>query len=169
MPTLVFSILGPDRPGLVQRLAEVVADHGGNWLESRMVRLGGQFAGVARASVGDADSEALAAALRGVDAALEVVVHTEGEVAEGTGELFELSLQGQDRPGIVREVTRLLGKLGVNVEEFHSEAVSAPMSGELLFHLDAILRLPASLDTRTLQRELETLSDDLAVDLEAVE
>lgn len=169
MPTLVFSLLGPDRPGLVRELADLVAQVGGNWLESRMVRLGGQFAGVARVRVEDARAEELADALRGVDDQLEVIVRTEGEVATAGGQLWELSLQGQDRPGIVKEVTGILGRLGVNVEEFHSEVASAPMSGEVLFHLDALLRVPEDLGAEALQRELETLSDDLVVDLEGVE
>ena len=45
------TVIGRDRPGLVQRLASLVADHGGNWLESRMSRLGGEFAGILRLTV----------------------------------------------------------------------------------------------------------------------
>src|SRR4051812_3506563 len=40
---LVMTIIGPDRPGLVELLASLVAEHGGNWLESRMSHLAGQF------------------------------------------------------------------------------------------------------------------------------
>ena len=30
---LVLTVIGPDRPGLVERLSETVALHGANWLE----------------------------------------------------------------------------------------------------------------------------------------
>src|SRR5215208_771327 len=51
LATLVMTVIGADRPGLVQMVAARVADHGGNWLESRMCRLGGQFAGILRIEV----------------------------------------------------------------------------------------------------------------------
>ena len=51
MPTLVLTLIGPDRAGLVEAVAAVVADHGGNWLESRMSRLAGQFAGILEVEV----------------------------------------------------------------------------------------------------------------------
>ncbi len=46
MADLVLTLIGPDRPGLVEAVAEPIAAHGGNWLESRMAHLAGQFAGI---------------------------------------------------------------------------------------------------------------------------
>ncbi len=46
MPSLILTVIGPDRPGLVRTLSEAVTAHGGSWLESRMARLAGQFAGI---------------------------------------------------------------------------------------------------------------------------
>ena len=51
LANLVMTVIGADRPGLVEMVATRVADHGGNWLESRMCRLGGQFAGILRVEV----------------------------------------------------------------------------------------------------------------------
>ena len=48
---LVMTVIGPDRPGLVDTVAGLVAEHEGNWLESRMSRLGGHFAGILRVEV----------------------------------------------------------------------------------------------------------------------
>ena len=61
---LVMTVIGVDRPGLVQIVAARVADHGGNWLESRMCRLGGQFAGILRIEVEAARRDELERALR---------------------------------------------------------------------------------------------------------
>ena len=46
MASLILTVVGPDRPGLVRALAEAVAARSGSWLESRMARLAGQFAGI---------------------------------------------------------------------------------------------------------------------------
>ena len=48
---LVMTVIGQDRPGLVESVAALVAENGGNWLESRMSRLGGHFAGILRVEV----------------------------------------------------------------------------------------------------------------------
>ncbi len=42
---------------------------------------------------------------------------------------------------------------------------SQPMSSELLFHADALLGVPLSLSLDDLQARLETLADDLMVEL----
>src|SRR3954447_10262175 len=73
---LVMTVIGEDRPGLVESVARVVAEHGGNWLESRMSRLGGQFAGILRVEAPAEKQPALAAALEALRAhGLAVVIH----------------------------------------------------------------------------------------------
>ena len=51
MTDLVLTLIGSDRPGLVEAVAEVIAGHGGNWLESRMAHLAGKFAGILRVEI----------------------------------------------------------------------------------------------------------------------
>ena len=48
---LILTIIGEDKPGIVESLAEVIADHSGNWLESSMSHLAGKFAGILRVGV----------------------------------------------------------------------------------------------------------------------
>src|ERR1700751_2087991 len=50
---MVLTIISKDRPGLVQALAQVVADHSGNWIDSSMARLGGEFAGILRVDISE--------------------------------------------------------------------------------------------------------------------
>jgi len=77
-----------------------------------------------------------------------------------------MTLVGNDRPGIVREITALLSKQGVNLERLSTDVRPAPMSGDPLFHADASLAVPSGLALDTLQAALETLADDLMVELE---
>ena len=69
------------------------------------------------------------------------------------------------RPGIVLDITRLLAELGVNLESLTTSVAPAPMSSESLFHADALLAVPLSLTLEVLQSKLETLADDLMVEL----
>lgn len=168
---LVMTIIGPDRTGLVESVARVVAEHGGNWLESRMSRLGGEFAGILRIELPADKRQSLLDALQKLQGAgLTVVVRpgdAKGQAA--TGRQTKLEIIGHDRPGIVREITHALARADVNVEEFSSEIVSAPMSGETLFKADACLQLPENCDVAALKTELEKIAADLLVDISFAE
>jgi len=138
---LVMTVIGPDRTGLVDSVAGLVTEHGGNWLESRMSRLGGHFAGILRVEVPEDKEPQLAAALQKLQSrGLTVVVHPdEPKAAPPSARLSVLEIVGQDRPGIVRQISHALASFGVNVEELHTECLSAAMSGETLFKARATL------------------------------
>ena len=163
--TLVMTVLGADRTGLVEAVAKVVAEHGGNWLESRMCRLGGEFAGIVRVTVPKAQQQALEAAL-GKLAGLTIVVRGDEPVTSAApAVLVSLEVVGQDRPGIVREITRALSAQGINVEELATECVSAPMSGEALFQARAKISVPANVALDKLRQTLESGLAGLTVEL----
>ena len=164
---LVMTIMAKDRPGLVELIAGIIADHDGNWLESRMAHLGGQFAGILRIAAPPEQREKLAGALKEL-AGQGITVTIEGSGREETvpvGAAAELELVGQDRPGIVRQISQALAHYGVNVEELETECVSAPMSGEPLFQAKARVQLPSDCSAEDLSKALEKIANDLMVDL----
>ena len=167
--TLLLTAVGADRTGLVESLAQRIAVAGGNWEESRLARLGGQFAGIVLVTIDDAKTDALIAKLRELEASgLQVTsrVVPAAPVAT-TGMRVRLAVTGSDRPGIVRDVSRILAERAVNVEELESSVGSAPMSGEAMFVARARLLVPASLELSTLRNALESLGNELMVDLSA--
>src|SRR3954468_1738126 len=148
MTSLVLTLIGPDRPGLVEAVAAVIAGHGGNWLESRMAHLAGKFAGILRAEVPEDRVRAVVDALaklegRGLKLVTEVAASGPATSAHRP---MDLELVGLDRPGIVREISQLLARHEVNVEELSTDRSSAPMSGEMLFRARARVHVPASAD-----------------------
>lgn len=164
--TLVMTVIGSDRTGLVESVAKVVAEHGGNWLESRMCRLGGEFAGIVRVAVPTTQRHPLEAALTKLSGLTIVVRSDEPAPSSPSAVLVALEVVGQDRPGIVREITRALSAQGINVEELATECGSAPMSGETLFQAKAKILVPASVALDKLQQVLETGLAGLTVELE---
>jgi glycine cleavage system regulatory protein len=165
--TLVLTVLAADRTGLVEMLAERIAAAGGNWEESRMARLAGQFAGILLVTCEAERSDEVAAAVRALSSSgLQVTVRASPEAATGGGGTrFQLALTGGDRAGIIRDVSRVLAERGVNVEELESEVSSAPMSGERLFTAHARLLVPPTLALADLRASLEKLAGELMVDL----
>ena len=164
-----MTIIGPDRTGLVESVARVVAEHGGNWLESRMCRLGGEFAGILRIEIPAEKKSLLLAALQKISSLNITVRSDETKIFAAAGRQTKLEIIGHDRPGIVREISAALAKASVNVEEFFSEIVSAPMSGETLFKAEARLQLPEGCNLSDLRTELEKIAADLLVDISFAE
>ncbi len=166
MDHLVLTVIAQDQPGLVERIAQCITSHGGNWLESRMSRMAGQFAGIVRVDVPLESHSGLVKALEELNAeGIRVLLAAGGAEPVRSWRPILLDLVGNDRAGIVRDITRLLAELGVNLESLETEVSPAPMSGELLFHAEALLAVPPSLSLDDLQSKLETLADDLMVEL----
>ena len=167
MATLILSVVGSDRPGLTQALARAVLSAGGNWLESHLSRLGGLYVGSVLVEADDV--ERLRAAVGEVDAqGLEVRIAPAVEAPGAAGEVVRFTLVGQDRPGIVHQVTGVLSGLDANIEAFDTRLSVEPHSGGPLFHMDARLRLPATLKADAVQAALESISAEIMVDVTLV-
>jgi glycine cleavage system regulatory protein len=164
---LVLTFIGRDRPGLVNAIAERIADAGGTWLESRLVRLAGEFAGVVLVAAPQDKFEALAATLAGLEAAgLRVTISPSVPAAAASSKrLIAVSLVGAERPGIVRDVTEALTRLGVNIEEFSSGVEGEPFTGAEMFRASLSIRLPDGLAVDALRKTLERLAAEIMVDL----
>ena len=159
---LVITFVGPDRAGLVSAISDAVAAHRGTWLESRLARLAGQFAGVVRADAPEADAPALERALTALPG-LKLTVTRGGAEAPATQRL-RLELIGLDRPGIVRDATRALAGLGVNIAEFESDLRPAPFSGATMFYARALLEAPAHVAPDAVRQALEALAGELTAE-----
>jgi glycine cleavage system regulatory protein len=172
LATLVMTVIGADRPGLVQMVAARVADYGGNWLESRMSHLGGQFAGILRVEVATERRDELVNALRALEVdGLRIIIHAEaggqgGEPADGA--LASVEFVGQDRPGLLRAVSGVFAAHRINVEELVSERVNAPMGGGVLFQARATVFVPAGVKLAAVRADFEKIAADLMVDLKLV-
>ncbi|PZQ60289.1 MAG: amino acid-binding protein [Phenylobacterium zucineum] len=168
MQQVVLSVVGSDRPGLTEQLARAVLSAGGNWLEGHLSRLGGLYVGSVLVALEADGVEALRAAVGAIDAqGLEVRIAEVQDPAagDGQGETLRFGLVGQDRPGIVRQVTAVLAGLDVNIETFDSHISAEPHSGAPLFHMEAALRLPPGLRAEVVQDALEAISAEVMVDV----
>lgn len=163
MALLVLSVVGSDRPGLTKALAAAVVSAGGNWLESHLSQLGGLYVG---SVLVEGEADAVRAAVAKIDAqGLEVRVAPAGARANPAGETLEFSIVGQDRPGIVRQVTAVVSDLGANIETFETWLSAEAHSGAPLFNMAAHLRLPAGLSAGKVQAALEAISGEIMVDV----
>ena len=166
MTSLVLTVIGDDRTGLVATLTSLVEARGGSWQRSGMARLAGKFAGVAEVEV---PQDAVESLRRDLDAlAQDGLTVTVTDTREGQGpptRTARLHLLGQDRPGILAEISAALATHRVGIEELDTSLRDAPMAGGRLFEVDALLSLPDDATDGSVRGELERLADELMVDL----
>lgn len=167
MTSLVLTIIGQDRPGLVGLLSRTIAEYEGNWLESGMSRLGGKFAGILITQVPETQADALIRALEALNTQGLKVTAERSEETPPAAEMQPMTLElvGHDKPGIVREISLALAARHINVERLSTELTSGSMSAEELFKAEAELLAPAELDPDELQQALEAIAGDLMVDI----
>ncbi len=166
MASLILTVIGPDRPGLVRALSETVAKTGGSWLESRMARLAGQFAGIVLVEA----PETLLDDLRALESqGLRIVVQSGAAgLAVAAEPRLMLEVVGNDRPGIVRDIAQIIAESGVNIEELTTGVSSGSFSGETLFKVTALLRAPDAAAVDAVRGGLEQLGNELMVDIHPV-
>lgn len=164
---LLITLNGADRPGLVQKLSDIIAAFDANWEQSRMLHLAGRFVGILEVHVQEDKAHGLVKELRELGD-LELTI-AEGSIAPGLDHFFQLDVFGADHPGIVSEIFGVVAKAGVNVESLTTGVEAAPDSGMPLFRAQARLAAGTTVDLAALKTELENISDDLVVTLDTTE
>lgn len=160
---LIVTVVAEDRPGVIEQVASVVAEHRGSWQESRMAQLGGSFAGIISVRVPDADAQALRDALAAMP---DLVAHIAVDGGRTSASVRRtLQVVANDRPGIIAEVSHALAAIGVNVTELTTSVEPASMSGGTVFRAAVDLGLVGDQRIEDVVAALERLSADLMVDV----
>ena len=167
MASVVITLIGDDRAGLVDAVAGVIADHGGNWDRSHLAELAGKFAGIVLVQISDAATDALLEDLDKLEARGLLAITAErasGIAADDDCTHVRLELTGQDHSGIVHEISHVLAQRGVSIDELETAVAPAPQGGNL-FIANAMLELPHGVDIDAVQEALEAVSYELMVDI----
>ncbi len=165
MTTLILTVVGSDRPGLVAAVADVIDAHGGNWENSQLAELAGMFAGVVQVSVAGDQEGALTNALQQMDG-LTVSVHAASDTAPaGAAQPISLQILGNDRPGIVREISTVLSAHQLSIDDMTTTTRDAAMAGGRLFEASVTAEVPASADLDALRADLEKMASEIQVDI----
>ena len=166
--SLVATVMGPDRPGIVRALSDRAQRYGASWTVSHMARFAGEFAGMVHFEVPREQAGALESALRGLESTgLKVAVATsEGRGGAPAGwRAFDFEFVADDRVGIVADVTRVLADRGISIERLNTETLPGEGGEKARFKVHAHLLVPAALDLDVLRTELGDLARTLMADI----
>lgn len=164
---LILSVISDDKPGIIKDLAQVIRDHGGNWLESRLSQLAGKFAGVIHICIDEAHAQSLDNALntlqqKGIKVTSEDLQPRQAEDSQRTA---RFTVVGPDRPGIVMEIAQALAVHSISVENLYTECTSTPYSGDPLFEAEGELRIPSGTSMDEVYDQLCDIADALGMDI----
>lgn len=163
MNQIIISFISPDRPGLVDSVSNVIAQHQGNWQTSSLHHLSGFFAGVIEVSVTTEQCDSLIAQLNNLTD-FNCQIEKASPSSSKTKADLVLELTANDRAGIVQEISSVIHEQGGNLLKLVSGHDSAPHSGQELFKAKATISVEQS-KTDALIEALEGLADDLIVDI----
>jgi len=159
-----ITAIGHDRPGIVAGFTKVLLDLGCNLADCSMSLLRDQFAMILLVEAPDPVTIGdLNGALRVPATAFGLLVETRPvieEPLEGATSAYVISVYGQDRPGIVHAVARVLGDSGVNITDLRSH-----LAGLDLYAMILDVAVPPSVDLETVVRQLQQTTKDLGVSL----
>ncbi|MFK7910227.1 MAG: glycine cleavage system protein R [Akkermansiaceae bacterium] len=163
----VLNIHAHDRPGIMSRVSKVIKEANGNWLESRMARLAGQFAGIVRVECETENLSTLKSALTSLaDEGIHIQLLDRGDLSDHPyTRCLKIDIFGNDRPGIVSQLTQTVSAMGANIEELNTTIESAPMAGHPVFHASGTVCLPDHMKDDSMISAIENLSDDLSVEI----
>ncbi len=165
MNNLIITAIGSDRPGIVSELSGIITTHGGNVEESRMSRLGSDFAIIMLVFVADDWQESLEVALKSIN---DLTVSTKPtQIQEiGDNKKYQLDLNGADNEGIVKVLSKYLAEKSINILEMETHISQAPISGTPLFNLNASVSIPNDVEEKNIQFGLSQIAQKLGVEIE---
>lgn len=167
--TFVMTVIGPDRPGIVSQLSQLLTQHNANWHASRMANLAGEFAGIIHVSVDQKKYSALVQELVSLKKNdLEVLIRLTNQSSDLKPgyRLVTLEVVANDREGIIKDITQALAEFDINVEALTTECSEAAMSSAPLFKAQAQLSVGSDVNLEQVEASLEQIANDLMLEFQ---
>jgi glycine cleavage system regulatory protein len=159
----IMSVMGPDNPGTMKSVAEVTREIGGEWLRSKVMRLDGQLTALMKVAVDAEKTDLLQSELRRQFADLQISYSPVTDPREGATKSITLVVDCQDRPGLTKELSRVLANLDLVVENMECNRVHISSIGQAAFTARVSLSVPENMEGETVADEIEALAEDMRV------
>ena len=126
MQNVIITLVGKDQPGLVETIATFVYQANGNWLASNLSKMAGQFAGIVQVQLSSEKIKEVEAKISELEY-LQCVIKVDDSV-HSNEQLSQISVDvmGNDKPGIVQEISAALAQSGASVVKMQTSCEPAP-------------------------------------------
>ena len=165
MESMLITLTGPDRPGVVELLSGWVAELEGSWKDANLHYVAGQFAGIIEVNLPVGRQAELANSLQGLrdyQYLIQPIEQSRAEVQHKT----RLTVTGNDRSGIVKEISQAVNQAGGNILKLKTRCRPAPNWGGDLFRAQLLVGVEHTQQLDNIRANLESISNDLMVDFD---
>ena len=167
--SVVLTLTGPDRVGIVEELTKAMLELGGNVDISRAERLGGEFAVLMLVSLAEQDAEKIDSSLAHLtrQGYKVTVTPTDASAAERHAgwPAYRVEVEGADHEGIVHEIARGLSSQGISIDAMDTDTSRAPVTGTTLFSMSATVLVPPDVAATEWMAALDEAARESNVDV----
>tara|TARA_Y100000814_G_scaffold192739_1_gene141399 strand:- start:29 stop:553 length:525 start_codon:yes stop_codon:yes gene_type:complete len=161
MKKLIINAFGPDRPGIVAEISEIILSFNANIENSKMILLGSDFTLLMLISINGEKIDEFKNQLNKI-ADLEVSFKKTLQKTDNQEKYnrYSFTISVADNEGIIYLYSDLFKKNNINIEKMETEIDNAPISGFPMFVLSSILNIPFDLDINTFKKSLKNIAQD---------
>ncbi len=167
---VVFSSMGPDRPGLAKEIAEFFTARGINIERSRGCVLGNEFGMIILTSGLTEDIERFIGELPSLREKTGLEIHVRKTKAPSHREVlpsipYKLTATSIDHPGIVHQICKTLLQRNINIDDIASTVDNNPVTGANVFSMVCYFALPPAAKISDLKSDFNRLGDEYNIDI----
>ena len=166
---LILTAVGPDRVGLVEKIAAFIARHDCNIEDSKMAVFCGEFAVIVLISGDGGNLVKIARDYRELESETGLTLSIKTPAARKPAEQFlpyRLTASCMDHPGVVYRLSAVLSGLGINIESMETKTYAAPISGTPIFQLEADLAVPTRTNITQLRERFAEIQREENIDID---
>ncbi|SDP33055.1 glycine cleavage system protein R [Desulforhopalus singaporensis] len=161
----IMTVYGADIPGILKSLARMTRDYEGSWLTSKVIKLDSQFAAIMSVIVSDDQESMLKAALEKAFPSINFIYTPAKVLCQEPLKTINLVVDCIDRPGLTGDLSNILANLDLDVENMECKRMVMDGIGETVFSAQLTLAVPEGVDSEIIAGEIETLSEDVKVNV----
>ena len=159
MIKLFLNTYGVDKPGIVSDISKLIYSVNGNIIESKMVRLENIFTIVMSFEIPADNKSILQDKIKSINDLHTTIDNLDSFIKKSNHKEYKFSLECLDSEGIVNHFTTFFRLQNINVDEMDTTTTNAPITGSILFNLDAVLSIPQDINKDELIISLNILSE----------
>lgn len=167
--TFIVNFVGKATPATIKQLAAVTHENGCKWLISKVNFIEDSVAAVIKIELPADNANTVKQAFQTYPGLLVEITDADPHVHKSDA-VYQVRLDANDRAGIVNEITHLLDGQGISILDMDCQRVFIAGGGGIsssLFTANVAMRLPVNIEIDDVINELEALSEDTRVTLEA--
>lgn len=156
-------VTGPDNVEALRSLASETRNFDGEWLVLKKIKLDGRFAAIMRVSVPASEEANLKQALESAFPEFSFDHYPADQNSSVPTATIRLEIDCLDRPGLTRDISDYLNRLGLVVE--HMESTRHPIGAvtSTMYSTRVTLAAPPEVEAAEIAERIESLSSNIKV------